>query len=115
MSYCYGQAIYATVRFRFFLPSLGRLNLTYQDSPPQQAFRGFAPTLETHPRDFGFSLTKEDYSGVEANAGPFTYHWNLTLSAFPFPEQLGLPPVAPDQELRLPAPLTYYGYGGSSG
>ena len=106
MTYAYGQTVYQVVPFCFSIPSPGRLRLAYERSPRYEAFEGYVRTLETPPRDFEFSLTKEEFSGVEANVGPFTYLWKLALSASPFPEQ----PRLPCPELQLPPPLTYYGH-----
>lgn len=106
MTYGYGQTIYAGIQFQFTIPSPGRLRLMYTDSPRYEAFEGYVRTLETSPREFEFSLTRQEFSGVEANAGPFTYLWKLVFSDSPFPRDN----YVPYPDLQLPPPLTYYGH-----
>ena len=100
-SFGYGQTIYAIIKCRFAIPQPGVLMLAYLDSPAYQRFRGFTPAATHGKREIPFELTKGEVSGVEANAGPFSYQWTLKLDRSPFPEELTLP---------AEPPLVYYGH-----
>lgn len=99
--YGYGQTIYAIIKFRYDIPAPGVLRLTYSESPPYQAFKGFVPSKVGESREIQYRLTKEEMTGVEPNAGPFRYGWTLALDTSPFPTELRFP---------FGPPVTYYGH-----
>jgi hypothetical protein len=122
MVYAYGQRVHATIKFRFTVSSPKVLQLTWEESPPHLGFDGYTPKSGTSTRNIPFSLEQGEFTGVEANAGPSTYHWKLTLDSSPFPDELKFPPVLrlelrpgysegpPVRELNLPEPLIYFGH-----
>jgi len=122
MVYAYGQKVQATIKFRFTVSSPKILQLTWEESPPHLGFDGYTPKAGASNRNLHFSLEEGEFTGIEANAGPSTYHWKLTLDSSPFPDELNFPPVLLLQrrpghsegpsvrELKLPEPLIYFGH-----
>lgn len=90
--YGYGQTIYAVIRCRWEVSRLGKLELTYQPSPPVQRFPGFTPSDEDSGKSLDFQLEQGEFCGTQSIVpANFTFAWKLDLSEPPWPACLQLP------------------------
>jgi hypothetical protein len=94
--YGYGQTIYALILCQWEVPEAGSLRLTYLQSPPYQFFKGFTPDDTNRVKELRYTLTEEEFAGVESIvARPFLFRYKLELSAPPWPDGLQFPYEVP--------------------